>query len=471
MGRRGEGDGGDVLVEAPHDGPRLYAKTRFTWIRRQPSAESPWIGYLWLGGVVALRDEKPRGGPGCSALWQPVEPRGWVCPNGAFATLDPNDPVVTALAPFRPNLESPWPHRYGSVFEATERYEVLPDARTQRARERYRSRHLAEIERARRGEPPSADFLGVDFSPASKKSLSLPRFPTGVTEGRTKMPRRSTLAYAEEVEQEGRTFLLAADMSWVPKDYVKPFPQSEFQGVELSDATRLVAFFRTAGGLEYRLDASGALERSGKELPRLGSVFLTGRVREVGADVFHETISGAWVREADAVIPHPQGNTPWGAVVGRTDETGRAPAGRATWIEVSILGGWLLAYEGTRPVYATLISAGHGGSARPGADPLLDSSTPTGHFRINGKFATATMTSPTGIVHGDVPWTQNFVGPYAIHAAYWHDDFGSLQSGGCVNVSPRDGKWLFDFSEPSLPSGWHGVRSGDGPSTSVVLHD
>jgi hypothetical protein len=287
------------------------------------------------------------------------------------------------------------------------------------------------------------------------------------------MVRRSTLAFTDEVEHEGRTFLLAADMSWVPKDYVRPFPHVEFHGVELGGDTKLpVALFRGEDRPQYRRGDGGAFARTGASFRRLEHVALTGRTEEARGEVFLETArSGIWVRQADAVVPSPRERTPWGAPVNGTDATRRAPAGRATWLEVSILGGWLVAYEGTRPVFVTLISAGHGGSAGEGEDPLTNAATPTGRFTINGKFATATMASPSGLVHSDVPWTQNFVGPYAVHGVYWHDDFGNLQSGGCVNVSPRDGKWLFDFSEPALPAGWHGVRSGDGPSTAILLHD
>jgi hypothetical protein len=45
-------------------------------------------------------------------------------------------------------------------------------------------------------------------------------------------------------------------------------------------------------------------------------------------------------------------------------------------------------------------------------------------------------------------------------------------SGGCENVSPIDGKWLFYFTEPELPDGWHGVRWEPklGPATTFVVH-
>jgi hypothetical protein len=59
--------------------------------------------------------------------------------------------------------------------------------------------------------------------------------------------------------------------------------------------------------------------------------------------------------------------------------------------------------------------------------------------------------------------------PFALHAAYWHDRFGEPKSGGCVNLSVRDAKWLFSWTEPQVPEAWHSVRSGDdrGPGTWV----
>jgi hypothetical protein len=82
------------------------------------------------------------------------------------------------------------------------------------------------------------------------------------------------------------------------------------------------------------------------------------------------------------------------------------------------------------------------------------------------------MVAPDELIHSDVPFAQNIVGPYALHAAYWHDNWGNPQSGGCINLSPIDAKWMFDFTEPKLPEGWAGVRwvPEKGPATLVVLH-
>ncbi len=72
-------------------------------------------------------------------------------------------------------------------------------------------------------------------------------------------------------------------------------------------------------------------------------------------------------------------------------------------------------------------------------------STPQGTFRIVQKHITTTMDSAVAdheFELRDVPWVMYFKGGYALHAAYWHDDFGRARSHGCVNVSPIDARYL-----------------------------
>jgi lipoprotein-anchoring transpeptidase ErfK/SrfK len=58
---------------------------------------------------------------------------------------------------------------------------------------------------------------------------------------------------------------------------------------------------------------------------------------------------------------------------------------------------------------------------------------------------------------------------YALHAAYWHDSFGKPRSHGCINLSPEDARWVFEWSEPQVPEAWHGALSlRDG--TLVYVH-
>lgn len=131
------------------------------------------------------------------------------------------------------------------------------------------------------------------------------------------------------------------------------------------------------------------------------------------------------------------------------------------WIDVDLDEQVLIAYQGDRPVYATMVSGGRGRS------------TPTGIHRIREKRAVARLKSPD-VARGrwdvsDVPFALTFRRHYAIHVAYWHDGFGKPRSQGCVNVAPRDGRFLFEWTAPAVPPGWLSIR--DDAGTAVRLRN
>jgi lipoprotein-anchoring transpeptidase ErfK/SrfK len=145
------------------------------------------------------------------------------------------------------------------------------------------------------------------------------------------------------------------------------------------------------------------------------------------------------------------------------------------WIVFSITRGTLVAYVGTTPVFATLASPGVGGVPRPGRNPVKYSTTPLGTYLITFKHRNDDMSPDEGDDRkfwlADVPYAQYFAQPFAIHVAYWHEDFGEPMSAGCINVSPRDGQWLFDWTDPELPPGWSavGVSPATGKGTRLVV--
>lgn len=131
----------------------------------------------------------------------------------------------------------------------------------------------------------------------------------------------------------------------------------------------------------------------------------------------------------------------------------------ARWIHVSLRAWTLVAYQGDSPVYAALISRGF--------------NTPRGKFTITKKAAVRTLRfeSRAGEVEMEaVPWVMYFKPRFAFHTAYWHDGFGARASHGCINLSPADARWLFDWTTPTLPPGWHemSVLSSD-PVTHVLI--
>jgi lipoprotein-anchoring transpeptidase ErfK/SrfK len=119
-------------------------------------------------------------------------------------------------------------------------------------------------------------------------------------------------------------------------------------------------------------------------------------------------------------------------------------------VHVDLSSQTLVAYEGDRAVFATLVSSGREGFE-----------TPTGTIRIQSKHVSATMDDTASATEAysieDVPWTMYFEGSFALHAALWHDQFGRPRSHGCVNLAPADARWLFQWTGPVLPPGWHGV--------------
>jgi len=138
------------------------------------------------------------------------------------------------------------------------------------------------------------------------------------------------------------------------------------------------------------------------------------------------------------------------------------------WLDVSIANQALVAYEGMKPVFATLVSTGEAGLD----DPETTKSTVLGEFRIFAKHVTTTMSSEMvgeEFELKDIPYVQYFQEGYALHAAYWHDDFGIPRSHGCINLSPEDARWLFSWTEPSVPPAWHGARADSGGSV-VYVH-
>jgi hypothetical protein len=458
--------------EPESDEPRVYAKTRFVWVRERAEWASQWIGYLWPGESVKLANRHPVYARGCEA-WYAVVPRGYVCVDGRRATLSRSDPELVELA--RVPLVTMPPHRYAESLGA-ERYGKLPGRAEERAREPDLERHLSLVELARSGGAVDPSLAGVDPSLPPREAVDFPSLPVDLQVPRNTLRQGSTIAFLDEYRHDGRSFLLTTDLVWIPKDRARLYDSVTYSGARLDGTVHLpLAFFREHERTAYERAEGGRFTPSARKFARLSWVELTSATEVDGALRYLETREpGLWVLESDAVVPVLSPTTPWGARVSQDAPPRQdGSADRKTWLEASVDGGWLIAYENTRPVYATLVAPGRGGAKRQDAKDLAtSSSTPLGTFPITGKFVTATMESADDTVHSEIPWVQNFRGAHAIHSAYWHDAWGEKVSGGCLNVSPADGRFLFAFTEPALPEGWHGVRYDPhlGSTTTVVVH-
>lgn len=113
------------------------------------------------------------------------------------------------------------------------------------------------------------------------------------------------------------------------------------------------------------------------------------------------------------------------------------PDGRR-WVEVNVSDQTLTAWQGDVAVLHTQVSTG-----KPGWRTL------PGAFNVYVKLPSTRMRGP-GYDTPDVPWTMYYYQGFAIHGAYWHNNFGTPVSHGCVNLRVDEAKLLFDWADVGL---------------------
>ncbi len=104
------------------------------------------------------------------------------------------------------------------------------------------------------------------------------------------------------------------------------------------------------------------------------------------------------------------------------------------WIDVDLSQQRVYAYEGDTVVNSFIVSTG-----------TWQTPTVTGKYNIWVKLKSAPMSGP-GYYLPNVPYVMYFFGSYGLHGTYWHNNFGTPMSHGCVNLSIPDSEWLYNFS-------------------------
>ena len=260
-----------------------------------------------------------------------------------------------------------------------------------------------------------------------------------------------TLAGAATVKRYSETVLRGAPHWHIGQDRyvaaraVTPHEPTRWHGIRLGDDTgrRLPLGFALAasaplGAVQVWSDAAGTTKA--RTMPRRTVVELLETSEQAGAPAAYRIGDGEWLRAADVRVVVPAAPPP--AMV---------PGER--WFDIDLDAQTLVAYEGELPVYATLVSSG-----------ARKTPTETGIFRIWVKFAETDMSGQMADEEAysvaTVPWTQYYAKDLALHTTYWHDKLGTARSHGCVNLAPADARFLYFWSQPTVPPGWsmaHGV--------------
>jgi lipoprotein-anchoring transpeptidase ErfK/SrfK len=108
--------------------------------------------------------------------------------------------------------------------------------------------------------------------------------------------------------------------------------------------------------------------------------------------------------------------------------------GGTRWIDVDLTHQMVYAYEGQSVVNSFLVSTG-----------TWQHPTVTGQYHIYVKYRYANMSGP-GYFLPNVPYTMYFYKGYGLHGTYWHSNFGTPMSHGCVNLSIPDAGWLYNWA-------------------------
>ncbi|MFC1625767.1 L,D-transpeptidase [Patescibacteria group bacterium] len=141
------------------------------------------------------------------------------------------------------------------------------------------------------------------------------------------------------------------------------------------------------------------------------------------------------------------------------------------WIEIDLSEQKLRAWDGDNLLLETLVSTG-----------LPWYPTPKGEFRVWAKLRATKMEGGSGKYYyylPNVPYVMFFENSkvpgwrgYGLHGTYWHNDFGTVHSHGCVNLPTTIAETLYYWASPIMPDGKYFVRSSENnPGTRVVIHE
>jgi hypothetical protein len=474
-----------TVAEAPPPPPPPRLSTTRVWTRilEKPAWNADVVGYVRAGSKIERAAEKTEA-PACAKGWYAVKPAGYVCDGAEGITTDLDDPAVVAAASFPPDVENAFPYGYGTS-QTSPFYTRIPTADEMKQAEGDVAARLkdwaAQREKMDPAKRPPEIAMARGKVPAfladHAQPPSLLGWPIGkqATLGSAWFNMR--LSFVAAFEAEGRNWYLTTEHLVVPADRIRAARLADFHGIELAKAGEAgehlpLAWVRTKDPIEvWKLDGEQVVD---------GAQTLEFQSHVAIADKEVVVKGARYLELTSPPATWPKG-TRWLVKtweVARVDAQTAVPAGVGAdeaWIDVSLANQTLVYYQGTTPTFATLISSGAGAGH----------GTPSGLWRVYVKHVSSRMESPGKPAEkegdkpdapyrvDDVPWVQYFAGGFALHAAYWHDDFGQPRSHGCINLAPRDARTLFNRTTPAMPTGWHGIvsgRAGAAPGTWVRIH-
>jgi len=318
---------------------------------------------------------------------------------------------------------------------------------------------IAELDPTLEADKPEKPWWQAANESGEKPSVTLAdmaRDSGGSLEKR--MAKGFFVAVDKTVGWEGRSYFRTTNGFLAPTDRMWLNKPPESKGIEFPKDAKAVFFVTGDKARLYEVDEAKKKSKDVGAAKRFSGYGLTGDVLTVDGTEFKKMIGGRWIKSTSGTFTEP-GKRPEQA--GPSDK----------WVDVNLDKKTLVLFVGDEPVYAALVSPG-----KKSNDKKKNHATKTGVWRIREKHVAVTMDGdgaggdlPYSI--DDVPFVEYYDGSYALHAAFWHSNFGREMSHGCVNLAPLDAKYVFNWTEPRLPRGWHSVNATkDKPGSVVSIH-
>jgi hypothetical protein len=385
--------------DAPYDDAvRSVEFLATTTLRKEPRSAAARIGVIRKGARARAIHAAPAGN-GCATRWIQIAPRGWTCETA----IDPSTEEPTAATPF--SLSEPDDPDPGPVVPGV--YGIV------------------------RGQDVQAYDTRADAEAGAGRVLS----------------GAHSVRAVGVVDVAGVRYWRTSQGDLIAASSIVQISPSTFKGIALDG--ELPAWVRTRGDPHKPAKTRATPDPRGDVVGALAPRTIVTILEESDDGRFARINDAEWVARADlrvAALAAP----PPGA--GSDDR----------WFDIDLDDQILVAYEGERPVYATLVSTGK-----------WRHETPAAIARVASKHERAHMVSEKDEPYSvaDVPWTMYYDGNFALHTSYWHDGFGAPRSHGCINLAPRDARLLFRWSSPDVPPGWIAVYADeDTPGSLVRIH-
>ncbi len=408
-----------VAPPAFPEGTHSLELVRTVGVRLEPADDAKRIGTIAIDTRVGWNTTQK--GKGCDKPWVQIQPRGWICGDYVKASTKP------AFGQEVPQLDRGEivPGVYGKV--------TAPSSVTYTFEKPEKKKPAKKKDKKKKGPVTAPSETDDDVAAVPKVAHMVEDAP---------IVGSLNVRQYDELIVDGKTYWKIAqkENQYVLASAISKHQPSKFTGDRLGDDTGLVvpiAFVYPRGGMlqawtTAKATGAGAMRQL---TARTLVPILETSVDPKGKPLAYRVGKEEWMQAADVRVYTPTAPPP---SLGKKER----------WIDVDLDAQILVAFEGEQAVYATMVSSG--GKETP---------TETGVYRMWLKESEADMKGLNGedpYSVATVPWTQ-FFSPekgLALHTAYWHDQFGHQRSHGCVNLAPRDARWLYYWSDPQVPPGW-----------------